>query len=171
MRLARIVYPYWRERRIERNGRPIIPHINVRRQPSHLCSFDSSCKIDDSNEGDSYICFRRRDVKPIRKTRKQDTASVDRMVRLKAELNTCLDLAKLVTTREDIKREFVLSSLNVWDTRINLVDLKRKFALLGSREDEELLLDKERPAKKSRPSGEFSGAKFVPTWRSASLLS
>ena len=28
-RLARVIYPHWRERRLERGGHPIIPAVNV----------------------------------------------------------------------------------------------------------------------------------------------
>ena len=30
LRFAKVVYPYWRERRMERGGHPIIPVVNVR---------------------------------------------------------------------------------------------------------------------------------------------
>jgi enhancer of polycomb-like protein len=37
-----------------------------------------------------------------------------------------------------------------WDKRFEFAELKRKFPSLGTQEDEELLLDKERVAKKPK---------------------
>ena len=37
-RIARIIYPYWRERRTERGGHRIIPTLNVSCLHSHLVS-------------------------------------------------------------------------------------------------------------------------------------
>lgn len=37
LRMARAVYPYWRERRLERGGHSIIPTVNVRSTPPLFC--------------------------------------------------------------------------------------------------------------------------------------
>jgi enhancer of polycomb-like protein len=56
-----------------------------------------------------------------------------------------LELSKLVLTRETLKKEYAQQSQNVWEKRLNVVELKRKFPTLGDKADEELLQDKERP--------------------------
>lgn len=54
-------------------------------------------------------------------------------------------MAQLVLSRENQKREAAHEAQRVWEKRLDFVDLKRKFpALLGGKEDEELLFDKER---------------------------
>ncbi|KAJ7224458.1 enhancer of polycomb-like-domain-containing protein [Mycena pura] len=136
VRIARAVYPHWKERRLERHGHRIIPTLNG----------DES---DILNE--SYVCFRRREIKAIRKTRAQITSS-DKLLRLQAEFVYPLDLAKAVLARESHKQESVRQSQNVWEKRVAVVDLKRKFPTLGDKVDEELLIDKERPAKKQETS-------------------
>ncbi|RPD66682.1 hypothetical protein L226DRAFT_453767 [Lentinus tigrinus ALCF2SS1-7] len=140
-RMARIVYPYWRERRLERGGHRIIPPVNL----------DES---DTKNE--SYICFRRREIKAIRKTRASQASFSDRMIRLQNELATALDIVRLVHQRENCKRESFSATHKLWDKRVPVADLKRMHPSLGSREDDELFLDKERPPKKpkteARPS-------------------
>lgn len=61
-----------------------------------------------------------------------------------------MDLAKSVLQRETCKQDFAANSKAVWDARFNLVDLKRKFPTLGSKEDDELFHDKERVPKRPK---------------------
>ncbi|EAU81386.1 hypothetical protein CC1G_05216 [Coprinopsis cinerea okayama7 len=131
LRLARIIYPYWKERRLEREGHRIIPTLN----------FDET---DTLNE--SYICFRRREIKAVRKTRQAQASYSDKLSRLQAEFAFPLELAKLVLQRELKKKESAMQGQEVWQKRLALVDLKRKFPSF-SEADEELLVDKERPRK------------------------
>lgn len=74
--------------------------------------------------------------------------SSDKLLRLQSELLSSLELAKQVLNRENLKREVAHQSQQVWDKRLALVDLKRKFPSLGVKEDEELLHDKERVPKR-----------------------
>ncbi|KAI8986868.1 enhancer of polycomb-like-domain-containing protein [Trametes punicea] len=142
LRYARVVYPYWRERRLERGGHRIIPTVNLD-------------ETDTKNE--SYICFRRREIKAIRKTRASQTSYSDRMIRLQTELGQTLDLSRFTRQREELKRESHKQGQAVWDKRRVLADHKRAHPSLGTKEDEELFLDKEKPPKRpkveaSRPS-------------------
>ena len=103
-------------------------------------------ETDTRNE--SYICFRRRESKAIRKTRAQQATYSDKMVRLQTELATAMDLANRVLQREAVKREHTTQTKSMWEKRFALVDLKRKFPALGGKEDEELFQDRERVTKK-----------------------
>lgn len=105
-------------------------------------------ETDTKNE--SYICFRRREIKAIRKTRAQQATYSDRLLRLKHDLERALLIASDVKDRELKKRESAVIGQTVWDKRFALVDLKRKFPTLGTKEDEELLHDKERIPKKAK---------------------
>ncbi|KAF9483666.1 hypothetical protein BDN70DRAFT_799389 [Pholiota conissans] len=133
LKIAKAVYPYWKERRIERGGHRIIPTLNG----------DES---DTLNE--SYICFRRRESKAVRKTRASQVTSSDKLARLQLELSYPLELAKALLTREKVKNESAVQSQAVWEKRLALVDLKRKFPSFNDKMDDELLIDKERPAKR-----------------------
>jgi enhancer of polycomb-like protein len=73
-------------------------------------------------------------------------------LRLQGEFAYPLDLAKAVLAREGLKQENARQAQNVWEKRLAVVDLKRKFPTLGDRADEELLIDKERPPKKQETS-------------------
>lgn len=115
---------------------------------ANMCpQFDES---DTKNE--SYICFRRREIKAIRKTRTAQVSSSDKLIRLKGELLKAFELSKLLLSREALKREVGIQAQAVWERRMAFVDLKRQLPQFGSREDEELLFDKERPPKRPRPS-------------------
>ncbi|KAI0777776.1 enhancer of polycomb-like-domain-containing protein [Trametes elegans] len=132
LRLARVVYPYWRERRLERGGHPIIP-------------------LDETDTlNESYICFRRREIKAVRKTRASQASYSDRMIRLQTELGSTLDIVRLVRQREVVKREAQSQNHHVWGKRRVFADLKRSHPSLGTKEDEELFLDKEKPPKKPK---------------------
>ncbi|KAJ7133035.1 hypothetical protein C8R46DRAFT_1140417, partial [Mycena filopes] len=137
LRIARAVYPHWRERRLERGGHRIIPTLN-------------GDENDTLNE--SYICFRRREIKAARKTRASQVTSSDKLLRLQGEFSYPLDLAKAVLAREGLKQESARHAQNVWEKRLAVVDLKRKFPALGDKADDELLIDKERPTKKVETS-------------------
>ncbi|KAJ3747552.1 enhancer of polycomb-like-domain-containing protein [Lentinula detonsa] len=137
LRLARIIYPYWKERCLERAGRRIIPTLN----------FDEA---DTLNE--SYVCFRRRETKAVRKTRASQATSSDKLTRLQSEFEYPLQLATHLLAREQLKRDSARQSHHVWNLRMRMVDMKMKNPALGDKVDEELLIDKERPTKKTDSS-------------------
>ncbi|KXN91311.1 Enhancer of polycomb-like protein 1 [Leucoagaricus sp. SymC.cos] len=146
LRIARTIYPYWKERRVERGGHRIIPTLNG----------DES---DTLNE--SYICFRRREIKAVRKTRASQVSSSDKLTRLQAELLYPLELAKLILNRESTKKECAQQAKGVWEKRQAVVDLKRVYpAAFSDKADEELLVDKERPVKKLEPASRIPGLRI-----------
>lgn len=84
------------------------------------------------------------------------------MTRLQSELTTAFDLANSVLQREVRKRDAVAHGNAIWDKRCKLVDLKRRFPGLGTKEDEDLFHDKERVAKK--PKTETAYVQFRNAW-------
>ena len=145
-RMARVAYPYWKERRLERGGHRVVPILNVREWLT-LCfiiiklvfQYDES---DTLNE--SYICFRRRDVKAVRKTRASQVTSSDKLARLQAEFAFPLELAKSILTREHLKRESARQSQHIWEQRMQLIELRRQYPMFADKSDEELLVGRER---------------------------
>ena len=70
---------------------------------ANMCpQFDES---DTKNE--SYICFRRREIKAIRKTRTAQVSSSDKLIRLKGELLKAFELSKLLLSREALKDDVI----------------------------------------------------------------
>nr|GAT42918.1 predicted protein [Mycena chlorophos] len=142
VQIARAVYPHWKERRLEREGHRIMPTLNG----------DES---DLANE--SYVCFRRREIKSVRKTRAQVTSS-DKLQRLQSEFIHPVELATLLLTRESLKAEEARQAQEVWQKRLELVDLKRKYPVFVG--DEDLFVDKERPTKRPEPTPRLPGLKI-----------
>ncbi|KAF8070202.1 enhancer of polycomb-like-domain-containing protein [Lyophyllum atratum] len=138
VRIARVIYPYWKDRRIERGGHRIIPTLN-------------GDETDILNE--SYVCFRMREIKTVRKTRASQASPSDKLVRLQSELAYPLELAKHIFQREHLKRDCSQNAWQIRAKRIRLAEFKRKYPSWGDKADEELLVDKEKPKKteSSRP--------------------
>ncbi|KAF8479466.1 enhancer of polycomb-like-domain-containing protein [Gautieria morchelliformis] len=134
--IARAVYPYWRERKVEREGKRVVPQLDY----------------DDTQES-SYICFRRRDAKPVRRTRASSTAYTDKLTRLRSELQMGFDIARLILQREELKREQAVVGKGVWHARCSLVKAAKNEEGIKSSDlgiDEALLYDKERVVKKPK---------------------
>lgn len=72
------------------------------------------------------------------------------MVRLQTELATALDMVRLVQQRESVKREAQFHGQGVWNRRQTIIDLKRAHPSIGAKDDEDLLMDREKPAKKPK---------------------
>jgi enhancer of polycomb-like protein len=119
---AQHVYLHWKERRIKRLGKPIGPSLK----------FEENEK-DDSN--DPYICFRRREVRQVRKTRRQDAVSSERIRRLKTEMEQARDLVAMVSMREKCREEALKAERNVFAMRCKVKEAKRKLAIVGGDED------------------------------------
>lgn len=123
---AHAVYSWWKLRRQAREGRPIVPSLN----------------FDESNENDPYVCFRRREVKSARKTRKTDTLQLEKLVRLEAELRQATSLFFMIAQRERLKELNVEQAKGCWTKAQELVTLKRSWDINGpdkGKEDECLL--------------------------------
>ncbi|KAF7328934.1 Enhancer of polycomb-like protein [Mycena venus] len=138
VRITRTIYPHWKQRRSLLKGHKIRPSLN----------FDES---DFLNE--SYICFRRRDNKPVRKTRAGQVVNhAEKLTQLDQNLSRALDLANALLARENVKKAAAVQSHDVWRARQPMADLLRKFPSLITKADEERLLDKPKKPKTSRSS-------------------
>ncbi|TRM56162.1 enhancer of polycomb-like-domain-containing protein [Schizophyllum amplum] len=131
LKMARVIYPHWKQRREERGGHRIIPTLN----------YDES---DIPNE--SYVCFRRRELKAVRKTRGAQASPSEKLARLKQDFVHPIALARLVMQREQQKRDQAKAAQGLFAQRVQLIDLKRKFPTLSD-DDSAYLVDREPPAK------------------------
>ncbi|KAJ7280253.1 hypothetical protein C8J57DRAFT_1501694 [Mycena rebaudengoi] len=147
LRIARTIHPHWKQRRFKVGGRRIRPTLNY-------------------DEGDflneSYVCFRRRDNKPIRKTRAAQLAhSADKLVQLRSDLSQVQDLLTLLHKRELLKKESAVASQRVWTGRQALTDAVRSSPGLSSKADDPLLVDP-RPKKLKTPRTSLPKVKVIP---------
>jgi hypothetical protein len=128
IRIARNIFPHWKARRERRKGHRIIPQLN----------------FDETNDGDPYVCFRRRDVKVTRKTRQKDLMVLDRMKTIQPEMSMATKIVGMVFERERDKERMIKADRTLWDQRWNLIQFKRKNPHLPITPEEEIMLTPER---------------------------
>ncbi|KAK7028289.1 enhancer of polycomb-like protein [Favolaschia claudopus] len=145
VRIARTIFPHWKQRRANANGRQLRPTLNA---STSFSAFDEG-----DFENEVYVCFRHRDNKPVRKTRSGQAAnSGDKLAQLDQNLSQAMDVATALFVREKTKQEAAVHSQNVWNVRQPMADMLRKFPNLITKADEERLLDKPRKSKSHRAS-------------------
>jgi enhancer of polycomb-like protein len=123
---ARVIYSFWKERKEQRQGKSLIPALN----------------FDESNESDPYVCFRRREVKTIRKTRKTDVLHLEKLLKLRLEMQQAVTLMTLMAHRERTKRASLAQDKHCWQVTRDFLDVKRQWNIQGpnaGQEDEELV--------------------------------
>ncbi|TQB68914.1 Enhancer of polycomb-like protein 1 [Monascus purpureus] len=130
-RFAKDIYVHWKSKRIRTANRPLLPNLK----------FETGQDTDDS---DPYVCFRRREVRQIRKTRGRDAQSADKLRRLRKELEDARQLVALVRQREVARKEMLAVERQIFVQRSEVKEMKRK---LGIKDDDEDLIN-QKPKKK-----------------------
>ncbi|KAK6349700.1 Enhancer of polycomb-like protein 1 [Orbilia brochopaga] len=120
---AKDLYTWWEQRRVKRKGKPLMP----------ILKFEQG-QID-KDDGDPYVCFRRREHRPARKTRRTDAQSIDKLKRLRLDMERVRSLANCVHQREDSKKENQVLEAKVYLTRFKLKKYKRDFGITGDDDD------------------------------------
>ncbi|PKY06837.1 enhancer of polycomb-like protein 1 [Aspergillus campestris IBT 28561] len=130
-RFSKDIYEHWKSRRMSNNNQSLLPHLK----------FETGQETDDS---DPYVCFRRREVRQIRKTRGRDAQSADKLRRLRKELEDARKLVGLVRQRESARKEMFAIERQVFLQRSEVKEMKRK---LNIKDDDEDLIN-QKPKKK-----------------------
>jgi enhancer of polycomb-like protein len=120
--LAKEIYEHWRERRQVSGNNPLQPSLK----------FETHQENDD---GDPYVCFRRRDVRPTRKTRARDVQSTDKLKKLRREIEEGRHLVALACHREELKRQVLNTDKIIFEARAKLKDAKVRLGIKGDDED------------------------------------
>ncbi|KIW72970.1 hypothetical protein PV04_01126 [Phialophora macrospora] len=126
--LSRFIYEHWRTRRTATGNRSLAPRLK----------FETGQETDDS---DPYVCFRRRELRQIRKTRNRDAQSAEKLRKLRMELETARGILLMVKRREQLRKETLEIDRLVFEQRLALRDTKRK---LGVKGDEDLLINQKK---------------------------
>jgi hypothetical protein len=92
----------------------------------------------ETDDGDPYVCFRRREVRQIRKTRGRDAQSAEKLRRLRKELEDARQLVALVRQRELARKEMLGIERQIFLQRSEVKEMKRK---LGVKDDDEDLIN------------------------------
>lgn len=142
-RFAKDIYEHWKSRRIETDNHPIAPSLKVcrtmlsdhARKNVHMLTplqFETGQDTDDS---DPYVCFRRREVRQIRKTRGRDAQSAEKLRRLRKELEDARQIVALVRQREVARKEMIAMERKLFIERAEVRDMKRKLNIKDDDED------------------------------------
>ncbi|TID30860.1 hypothetical protein CANINC_000549 [Pichia inconspicua] len=133
------IYEHWKNRRIERGGKPVFPTIR----------FEDPSQKDDNNP---YTSFRRREFRQARKTRRTDVQSIEKLKMLHRDLTRAENLLLLIAERELKKSQLLQNKLDTFTTRNEMKLLIRDQNLqLKPEEIDDLFIDK--PQKKRLPIG------------------
>lgn len=116
------VYEHWKNRKIESPGTEIFPQLKFERP-------------DEKEEVDPYVCFRRRDVRQPRKTRRVDILNSHKLRLLHQELQNAKELALLVAKREQISMDMLEKTVSIFNQRAEVKKLKRALNIRGEDED------------------------------------
>lgn len=122
------IYAHWKQCKIERKGKSI----------TAILKFEDS----DKDDGDPYVCFRRREVRQVRKTRRTDTLSSEKLRKLLSEMESAKRLMEMVAHRETMRKEALQLEIDIFDSRCKMKSLKRTLNIKG--DDEDLVTHKKR---------------------------
>jgi hypothetical protein len=115
------IYPWWKLRRHQCQNRPI--QYTVRIEEPNV-----------RNETDPYVCFRKRELKMTRKTRRTDTQALSSLRKLRNELEYARLLLNQVYQREKLREEYLDYDRHLFETRSKLKLMKRKLGMTEERE-------------------------------------
>lgn len=118
---GRPVYDHWKERKIERKGKTIQPTLK----------FEDPNSNEKENDNDPYICFRRREFRQARKTRRADTIGAERIRLMQKSLHRARDLIMSVSEREILKLDNFQAEHELFKARCATKACKRELNIKG----------------------------------------
>lgn len=122
---GKAVYDHWAKRKIARKGKSVHPTLR----------FEDPNANEKDNENDPYICFRRREFRQARKTRRADTVGAERIRLLQKSLHRARDLVMSVCEREILNLRNLQAEFDIFKTRSEAKQIKRE---LGIKSDDYL---------------------------------
>jgi len=122
------IYEHWKTRRLEDGNQSLLPSLK----------FETGADTDDA---DPYVCFRRREVRQIRKTRGRDAHSAEKLKKLRKELEESRKLMASIRQREILKREQLAVERQLFEQRTNLRQVKLNLPEKYRDGDEDLLIN------------------------------
>lgn len=125
LKVAQELYAYWKSQRQESGNRPLHPTLKFE---THQ----------DQDDGDPYVCFRRREARQTRKTRTRDNQIPEKFKRLRRELEEGRFLVESSHNRELLKKELLKADRKVFETRARL---KSMMIRLKITDDDGLLIN------------------------------
>ena len=147
---AKDIYEHWKARRLSNGNRPLVEGLKVRHTYSYhrsitdLGQFETGAETDDA---DPYVCFRRREVRQIRKTRGRDAHSAEKLKKLRKELEESREILAMIRQREILKREQLAIDRQLFEQRTSLRSVKLNLPDQYKEGDEDILINQKVRAK------------------------
>lgn len=116
------MYEHWYARRSAAGNRGLSPRLK----------FETG---QDTDDADPYVCFRRRELRQIRKTRNRDAQSAEKLRKMRKELEDARQLLAMVKQREMIRKEVLNIDRTLFQQRVEVKETKRKLGIKGDDED------------------------------------
>ncbi|KAL8953242.1 MAG: hypothetical protein Q9222_000895 [Ikaeria aurantiellina] len=130
------IYDYWKSKRLGTGNRPLA--VNLKLETGV-----------DTDDADPYVCFRRREVRQVRKTRGRDAHSAEKLKKLRKELEESRQIMALIRQREITKREQLAVERQLFEQRRSLGQVKRNLPEQYRDGDEDLLINQKAQRKKT----------------------
>jgi hypothetical protein len=137
-RLAKYVYEHWKSRRLDSANHSLQPILKVSSINLLQSSSLTILKFEtgqDTDDADPYVCFRRREIRQIRKTRHRDAQSAEKLRRLRKELEDARHIMAMVKQREIMRKEVLSTDKMLFKQRADVKETKRKLGIKGDDED------------------------------------
>lgn len=115
------VYKHWSARKIARKGKPINPSLK----------FEDPNANEKDNDNDPYVCFRRREFRQARKTRRADNIGAERIRLLQKSLRRARDIIFSTCKRELLKLESWEAEQEIFKLRLEAKGVKRAVGIKG----------------------------------------
>lgn len=138
------IYEHWKTRRLENGNKLLVEGLKVIRLPSLLLIVADPLKFEtgaDTDDADPYVCFRRREVRQIRKTRGRDAHSAEKLKKLRKELEESREILAMIRQREITKREQLAVDKQLFEQRTNLRQVKLNLPNPYKEGDEDILIN------------------------------
>ncbi|KAJ2797519.1 Enhancer of polycomb-like protein 1 [Coemansia guatemalensis] len=109
----------------------VFTHWKRRREQREFKTVTAALQMEDTSktEIDPYVCFRRREVRQGRKTRRADQRSLEQLRRLRINLAMAAQLLEMCVERENSKRETVEEAQRVARQRAEVLRMRRRLSI------------------------------------------
>lgn len=120
---------------LEKYGEEIYLHFKGRKIARHGKTIHPSLKFNQEDDNDPYSCFRQRQFRQQRKTRRADIQSSEKLVKLYLELKAIKELAFMVAQREKKRLLSIQAEHEIFELRCKVKKMKREIGIKDSDED------------------------------------
>jgi hypothetical protein len=81
------------------------------------------------SENDPFNCFRKREIRTSRKTRRTDAQCLQKLRQLYSEMESAKSIIEMIIKREKLKKEIILMEVSILEERSLCNQLKQKLSL------------------------------------------